>query len=1172
MKHNAPKWTPEQQLAIDARGASVLVSAAAGSGKTAVLVARLTALLTDEAHRLPADRIVVVTYTKAAAAELKARLQRTFAELCRSTPDNRWLRQQQLLLPASHISTVHTFCFELLREYGAGLGLSPKFKVLDQVDEQVLRSEVMEQVLGRWYREQPAALEYLRSRTCRSGDQALTDLILSLYQATESIPWGLEQYADSIGAPEIRIQLEETVCTQLERQLRSILQQCRQAAALAQQVEQPKLLTCIAADQELLETALANCKQASLSCLGKLLNDSKFPTFPSMDKNCPAPEIREAVKQLRDHYKDRWEQLKKKQADALIYAEEDFVVQLEFQKALLPLLKEFHKKLTEQKLEQRVLGFGDAEQYALRLLAHYENGKVIRTPLAEELSHRFSILMIDEYQDSNDKQDLIFRLLSQEGTPETPGNNLFLVGDVKQSIYGFRYANPENFLRASRSFSHADSAKLNQNSAIRLNRNFRSSQEVIAFVNRMFSLVMTEQSGGISYADGEALIQGTSFPEADRSTGVLLSYSDSNVKDLSEAETSAIAAQITDMLRTNMPVSDRGSLRPCRPSDFCILFRKRGAHIRSLVQKLQAAEIPVLDDSTEGYLEAREISLLLNLLRVIDNPLLDTALAAVLLSPLFLLNADELTTLRLCAADSLYSALCAAIGTEERKPLVEEPLRSKLQHCYTLLTELRQYAACESTEALIRRIYESTDFLSVMLLHENGTQKRANLRMLLTHAKKYEAGGSSGISGFLRYVSNVQQISGDFQQGSTVSGSEDAVRIMTIHNSKGLEYPFVFLAMTWNAFSKQDDAKRMQFRPGCGAAFRLYDPEAMTDIKPLAHSAISALRKQDSIWEELRLLYVACTRAKERLFLSMPLSESIRRRLRELAEDRAAGRLPEAGCMADWIWYALCDQPQLACIPELSPAQTTGAEPLPLIVLEPQQAAKTAAEKQQSDSAKQTDLQLVQALRAQYAFQYPGQLVGKRAKCSVTSLTSHAQSTLLRRPSFLQESGMTGAEAGTALHRFLQHIDIQTALLAPEQELARLKEFGILSQEAARSISMPAVRAFCSDPLFRRIAASQRVWRERTFLLRMDEFPTQIPPELSQQTMLMGMLDLLFEENGKLVLVDYKTDRCETPDQLRSQYAAQLKFYRAAIEVLEQLPVQEVWIYSFHLRTAILLD
>ncbi|MBP0962304.1 MAG: PD-(D/E)XK nuclease family protein, partial [Oscillospiraceae bacterium] len=754
---------------------------------------------------------------------------------------------------------------------------------------------------------------------------------------------------------------------------------------------------------------------------------------------------------------------------------------------------------------------------------------------------------------------------------------LFMVGDVKQSIYRFRLANPKIFINTMENSEDYSEDNAGRNSCIRLNRNFRSSEDVIEFVNFIFRSVMSREVGEIVYDDGEKLIKGAEFTERDRRTVVALTDPEADVP-VSQAEYTA--RKIASMLKEGTLVDDRkGGTRPCTKRDFCILLRRK-KDAADYITALAKYGITAYSEETAGYLSSREISVLLNLLRMTDNPLIDTSFAAVLMSPLFMFTDDEMILLRLeNRKGHLYNAL-DAIYKGENTEEIPESMKLKVIHVMDTVSELRMLAASKSLVELIQYIYERTDFISLVYMMEDGEKKRANLRALLEYARTYQQASDEGLSGFIRYIDRTLEMNGDFKPGQTASTSEDVVAIKTIHKSKGLEYPFVFLCETQALFNKADSLKKIQLSFDSGAGFRLQKRREFRRYTTLPFELINIRNTRDSVSEEMRLLYVALTRARERLFITLDTGKSAKQKLAVYAASaRKAGKITSdlavtANCMEDWLLMALVTHPDGKKLRELSgkdmffvsdekfPVEFEDAASLPDVTEE------TDAEKEEITA----DPELTAKITGRFAsVKQADNLLQAKFAVSDISKDHEKFGIVLKRPAFMKErTGMTGTERGTAVHSILEHADFSALEKDPSGEIKRAAEKGFITAKQAEGIDPEYIRAFTSSELFRRAVSSERMERERKFLVRLGDLGLDdeaFEKFKDSDSMVQGIVDMYFEEDDGLVLVDYKTDYVTDISQLVENYSLQLEVYRAALEKIENRKVKCAVIYSLKLGT-----
>ncbi|MCQ2416345.1 MAG: helicase-exonuclease AddAB subunit AddA [Oscillospiraceae bacterium] len=1180
------QWTAEQEAAILARGASIVVSAAAGSGKTSVLVERLISLLADSSEAYPAERIVVVTFTKDAAGEVRKRLNMELARRMREKPDNAWMRRQQTMLQSAKITTIHGFCFDLIREQFSILNVPSSFRIMEQKEEDTLREEIAAEVLEAFYQaaaedaETAAKLKCLTDAFCGQDDTLLDALILQLYKLETDTPFGSQLTEDAARLCE-EGSMKLHVLDKLKSSLAEISALYAKAKELALLIECASALKTLQTEITRLDSIVSAVEAGNFADIAAALDGFKKEKLSAIKKG-GTEEQRLGIKALRNHAAEWIDQLKQTWSVPLKYAEKDLSRHGTILHVLTELLTAFSESLMERKQERSALGFSDAMVMTLSLLAKREaDGSITKTELAEHLSRQYVCIMIDEFQDADNQQDLIFRMLSNGGNAEHYGNNLFVVGDSKQCIYRFRNANPQNFYQAMLQCVPYQTPDLKENTCINLNRNFRSGAEVVETVNIVFSALMTEGVGEIRYDDTQILVQGASYPEAVRKTEAII-YQQPTA-GAAELEAALTARRIRFHLDNQTMVKGKdGSLRPCEPRDFMLLMRN-STSMPKFVAALKAENIPVCSLQEEGYLKSPELLLLLDILRGIDNPLLEVPLSAAMLSPLFAFTLDELVQLRVDSPkEKLFNAMLKLQkAAEEQEEGGDLRLAEKCGRFLRFLESMRLRSVMDTPEQLIRFIFEETDLLGIMQMGNDGARKKANLRALLMHAASFEQTRGGGLSAFLRYIDTVLLHGSDLDGGGVPTGTENVVMLKTIHSSKGLEAPFVILADTGNSFGHREDesGKLVRHHSELGIGFRLHDPETFTRGRTLPWVMIDERCREEQISEEMRLLYVALTRAREYLILLMPYSKKKKEELVLYAAEQAINggqtdALTRMGkSYADWLFMAMIRNTACALMRQILeiPIESDSRQGmLPVAVLTEEMEESGEKVSEAEESAVLPDEVLTQQLAQQCAFRYLSKEAELTAKYGVSELAKEENfDAPLRRPLFKRNrNGLTGAERGTAIHTFMQYADFAAAAENTEKEVARLQTEGRLTKRQAEAISASPVDAFFASDLYERIRCAKRIWREQKFTVRLSDLHlTNKLAELGEryngtEGMLIGIMDLVFEEEDGIVLVDYKTDYVEKAEDLLEKYTEQIRLYAEALRLLMDKPVKECCLYS----------
>ncbi len=1169
----ARKWTEAQTDAIRARGGSLLVSAAAGSGKTAVLVERVLERLTDPVHPTPADRLLVVTFTRAAAAEMSARISRQISLLLEENPRDVHLQRQQILMARAHISTIHSFCGDLVREFFYKLDISPDFRILDDSEMAVLRADAVEEVLEDYYgRGDEDFLALIDAFAAGRDDSRIVTTVDTLYDFIRSHPfperWLREKAAvyRNVTDP-AATRWGETVFTFAGQAVDYALSLTEHSLTLLE--ESPEVQAAYRDAYDADKAGLLGLREAirgrdwdAVTFLASSFSFTRLQTLRGFSED----PVKLRVSAARDEVKA----VVKRVAGLFCSTREECAGDIERLAPLVEKLFEvtlaYSRALDAKKAERRAADFGDLEHWSLRLLwEDGENGPVL-TPEAAEIAARFDEVMVDEYQDTNEAQDMIFRAVSRRE------ENLFMVGDVKQSIYGFRQAMPQIFLRRRASFPLYDRSRDEYPASVVLDRNFRSAKGVTDAVNFVFRQLMSRETGDLDYGGLEELVPAASYPETDEPAVELelLDLFDAEEDEaLAVQEARRIAALLLEKKET-LRVFEDGQERPLRWSDVCVLLRSANRFAYEYARELQRLGIPARADAAGGFFAAREVSLALSLLRTVDNPLLDIPLAAVLMSPVYGFTADDLARVRLLDRRApLYLAVQKAA---EKNESFAAFLRE--------LSQLRSLAAALPSNRLLAEIYERTSLPEVVQAMSGGELRLANLRLLLEYAGKYEESGHGGLSGFLRFLDRLERKKADLAAAQTPGGLGDAVRVMSIHRSKGLEFPVCVLAGCSRRFNRERG--EVLLHPELGLGVRLPDEETGVRYDVLPRQAAALELDRDEMSEELRVLYVAMTRAKQKLILLIGVKDASRALERLAPRLRPEEKLPPytvrtCSSIADWLLLCALRHPSGGKLREQAgamPGLTLPADEPWLVRLS--RPAPVQAAQEEEGEPEPPDEEALSRLRERLAWRYPGQaLAGVPSKVAASDLAERGlrrEHWASSRPAFLGKGGLTPAERGTALHQFLQFADWTAAREAPQEELSRLRAARFLTDEQAAAVDLARVRRFFASPLASRIFASPRVLREYRFTAELPAGRVRqglSPQDAARPVILQGVVDCAFEEDGALVVLDFKTDRVKTAQELLDRYGDQLALYRGALAQCTGLPVRECVLYSFHLGASI---
>ena len=1165
-------WTPEQRQSIDARGGSLLVSAAAGSGKTAVLVERVISLITDPLRPVDVDRLLVVTFTRAAAAEMRGRLSAALSQKMAEEPDNLYYQKQQMLLPRAYISTVDGFCARLLKEYAGQTGLPVGFRVAEEGQAALLAAGALDEVLEENYRRRdPAFMALAAQLGSGRSDMALRSAVEGAYTFMQAQPFPDKWLQEQIDAYSAVTPLEKTAW------MKPILQELDILLEYAALLSRRAYDLCVAADVVAYQDTLLGEYQR-IAHLREFIPTATYDEMQSAVTGfafsaLPAMRAKDAaVAEAKDEAKAMREKVKKtigKCADLFCGTEEechaDLARMAPLADALGNLVRQYTARYAALKRQNKLLDYNDLEHEALRLLLDTETGEP--TPLAEELSRRFAHVMVDEYQDTNAAQDALFRALSRNE------ENLFFVGDVKQSIYGFRQAMPYLFTNRREKYREYDGDHPVYPATITLKNNFRSRHEVTDTVNFLFRQVMGRRLGGVAYDEGEELKCSAVYPEADCATEWLLldknAAAEEGISD-AQAEARQIGRRIRQLME-DTTVSEGGTTRPLQYRDICILLRGR-PHIGEYLKELGKMGIPAAADKGEGFLSTPEVQTALSLLRVIDNPLREIELTAVMLSPLFGFTADDLAVLRV--AYGKYLPLYVAV--EKMAAEGEDPdLSARCGLLLGCLRRLRVLAVSLPADRLLETVYRETDMEAVFAARNGGRQRVANLHQLDRIARGFEQGGFRGLSAFVRYMDRLQEQGKDMGGGDTLC--QEGVRLMTVHASKGLEFPVVFLARLGGQGSNEDSRKKLLFHHRVGIGMKLTDDEEGEKHIPLPHRAVQCARRLDDKAEELRVWYVALTRAKEKLILIYSLKEP-REAIHKMETNLpAAGPLLPATVLqavspGEMLLTAALRHPDFIPYRQSAQVETLPAETAWRVTVCDEVAPLTNAAAKDGTAE---DTALTATLRQRMGYVYPyTPLLSVPAQLAASQLSHEQlsrQHVAASRPAFLQKEGMTAAQKGTALHTFMQYADFAAAAEDTAAEARRLQARGFLTEEQTAVLPHDKLSRFFDGHLYRRMAEADETWREYHYILDVPAGTlTDLPADMAGETVVVqGIADCVFREGDKLILVDYKTDQVDTAQELIHRYRSQMLFYKQALETLLGLPVTEMLLYSFVLGTTV---
>lgn len=1326
------KWTQKQREVIEARGCNLLVSAAAGSGKTAVLVERIINLICDEQNPVDIDRLLVMTFTNAAAGEMRERISRAIEEKLMEDPGREHLQVQAALVHRAQITTIDSFCLSLIRDHFNVLDIDPAFRIGDEGELMLLRADVMEEMLEEYYeKDDPGFHQFVETYASGKSDSGIEDYIMQVHGFSQSNPFPGE-WLD-----ECRRELMETDEAALDKTpwMKFLLEDVRrQAEELADQLEiamevcreegGPHMyLPTFQAELEMVrgigaakdfETLYDRLQEVSFGRMAAARGKDIDPGKKAYAGAC-RDRVKKAVKNLVERY---GRQSPGEVVDNILGGRDAAL-------KLLELAEDFHRRYQERKREKNVVDFNDLEHEALRILIKKEDGKVCCTPVADELSQRYAEILVDEYQDSNDVQETLIQSLSAErfGRP-----NVFMVGDVKQSIYKFRLARPELFMRKHAGYEEYGACESMEEAAgrdgqgsgvqdeadqqavrgkkIELRQNFRSRASVLDSINQVFFQIMTKNLGNIQYTDKVALHPGAKFEDTEERAGTptelllvdtgtkVMGPNDQELEEYTSREIEArlIASRIREMIDEVNGLSvwdkEKGGYRRARYGDMVILLRSLTGWTDSFLNVLTQEDIPALAETGTGYFDTVEVETVLAMLAVIDNPIQDIPLAAVLKSPIVGMDEEEMAWLMTAWKGNpqkgqdrgLYGALRLVLlgnqqqeaeeekldewdelwenGEENRKEwgmnqkngdekddkwendggdengkeerwedirlnrtktdikwgntdiswqkseekwveladsmdIPKDAARSvykKSAAFYRLLRDLQSQAVYLPIHELIHRMYLLTGYYDYVSAMPAGQVRKANLDMLIEKASAYEKTSYKGLFHFIRYIERLKKYETDFGEATAAGKSQEMVRLMSIHKSKGLEFPIVFLAGMGKSFNKQDVRGRLLIDADLGIGTDYLNVDTRVRVCTLKKNVLKQKMDLDNLGEELRVLYVAMTRAKEKLVMT-GTDRFLEKKLERWSQKTwETSRIPYtilsgAGSYLDWL---------LMCQPEKSPLFSVKNIPVESLVGE---AVERKIEKETSEEELRTldlersyDREMEELLEKRLSYQYPYKTdIDLYTKVSVSELKKQGQdvddkNSLFQPviPEFLKgdeaakEEG--GAVRGSAYHRVLELLDFSSMEKEEDVELW-LKDAwrnGHILKESVGMVKPQKIWRFLQSPMGRRMGLAQkegRLHREQQFVMgiRAEEMGLGNSREL---VLIQGIIDAWMEEEDGLVLIDYKTDRIGRgqEDILVKRYKVQLDYYKRALEQMVKRPVKEMVIYSLTLQKEIWIN
>lgn len=1182
------KWTKEQQDAIYEKGSNILVAAAAGSGKTAVLVERIINKIINE--NVDIDKLLVVTFTNAAASEMRERVLSAIYKKLDDDPENEKLQRQVTLLNKASICTIDSFCLEIVRNNFYELeNVAPNFRIADTAQIELLKQEVIEDIFEKKYEEDDEDFtKLINTYTSYRDDTPLKDLVLKIYSYIQSNPFPEKWLKEKIEMFNLSEKLDEDFADTLWG--RTLLEQVEEELIDSiQSLENARKILCLEPELEKFEQTIRNDidmltgLKNNLHSWDKAYNINqtlKFVTWPRQKvdsiKKDEAKQIRDSVKKKLEKALNKIIICDSKQANQDIYDMYEILVKLQ------NLILEFGKEFSKRKRNQNIVDFNDVEHFALDILIKEKDGKIEPSEVAKRYQEKYTEIAIDEYQDSNLVQEYILTSVSK-------GNNIFMVGDVKQSIYKFRQAMPELFLHKYETYKNKENRTLEEGLKIQLFKNFRSRENILSFTNLIFQDIMSNLLGDIEYNEEEYLNLGASYPDINQNLNTeinVIDLAEEEEKEESEEEQQDeerienvelearfVANRIKKIIDEKYQVWDRKkeTYRNIEYKDIVILLRSTANTAPVYEQELLKLEMPVFSDSSQEYLDSMEIQTVMSLLKIIDNPIQDIPLVSVLRSPIAKFSDDELVKIRLSDKyDSFYTCMQKAMID------VDKELKEKIERFLNRLEEWRKEQEYLALDELIWKIYSDTGFYNYVGLMPNGELRQANLKMLFQKAKQYESANFKGLYNFINFIDKVKLSSGDMGAAKLIGENDNVIRIMSIHKSKGLEFPIVFLSSTSKQFNLMDLNQNVLLHQELGIGVKYIDYNMQIQYDTLTKAAIRNKMLTETLSEEMRILYVALTRAKEKLIIT-GLSRNYEKEATKMNSQvvqyqKNSGKInpilvKKYKKYLDWILL-------------VHQYEKETAKSIELNVLKKQEVMKgfKTIEQEEIDVVELLEESNVGKNRAKEIenilnYSYPHQTaVTIPTKTSVTNLKgeNHVVVTELPKPEFLkedEEQKITGAQKGTLVHLCMQRLDekVDYDLNKIRDLINDLLKRKIIAEKEAKAINPFKILEFTKSNIWQEARNAKEVYKEKPFYINIPAKEVY-QEELEEEILVQGVIDLYYiDANDNLVLVDYKTDYVEQEIELVNKYSKQLEFYQKALELALDKKVAKKCIYSVYL-------
>ena len=1154
------KWTEEQKKAIKLSGKNILVSAAAGSGKTSVLVERIINKIVNE--KVDIDKILVVTFTNAAASEMRQRLMDAIYKKIDEDPNDQNMQRQLMLINRANISTIHSFCLNVIRNNFFEIGMSSNFRVADETEIEIMKQEVVEDIFEEAYENQEEDfIELLEKYTTYKDDENLKKYVLNIYEFIQSNPFPEKWLNDAVEDYNINASdFKETKWGKI------ILEKAKDVIDngiinLNSAISETSIFQNLADFTRVLNLDLSEIKNISIDSWDNAystINKKGWENWPRKSKvSEEEKETKERAKAIRDEVKANIQELQKLINCDSKEALENIHTMYKTLKSLQKLVVSLSQEFTKRKREKNIVDFNDIEHLALKILVD-EDGKP--TEIAKK--YDFNEIEIDEYQDSNSVQEYILSSVSN-------GHNMFMVGDVKQSIYKFRQANPKLFMQKYNDYVLPEE-ELTKDTKILLYKNFRSRKNILDITNLVFNNIMSKKLGEIEYTKEEALNLGASFeePEIDCKTELnIIEIEESENEETEEGienaalEARLVAKKIKELYEQNVPYKN-----------MTILLRSPKAVASIYEKELMDEGIPVFSDITTEYLNTIEIDTIMSLLKVIDNPLQDIPLVTVLRSSIANFTDNELIEIRLVDKNS---AFYTSLESAEKSESIDEKLKLKIKDFLILLNDLKEKVKTTPLDELIWYIYTKTDYYHYVGLMTEGKLRQANLKKLFEKAKEYEKISFKGLFNFIIFMEKVGTSNNDLGAARVIGEKDDVVRIMSIHKSKGLEFPIVFLCGANKKINLRDMNEKIILDNQIGIGVN-YIKDGI-EFSTLTKEAIKIKAKKEAISEEMRVLYVALTRAKDKLII-VGTSSKTEKKLQEIQAEINAyyafnkpeklnSSIVEKGkSYLEWMElvyeYNQNSGISLNIINKSELTKNTSSN-----LQEENMSKKKVLEKIENHLVDEKEYEKINTL-LEFKYRYEKD-IELQAKTSVTALkqTKEIQKKI---PAFAENKTIKGARRGTLIHLILSKLEKEKTIEEVKETIEKLVNKNIITEEEKNVLDMQIIQNYLNSTLYKDLLEAKEVKRETPFYLNIDS--NEIYEGTTEKILVQGVIDLYYiSKDNKLVLVDYKTDYVtnNNEQELVEKYKVQLELYKRALERALNRKVDKIEIYSTYLNKII---